>query len=81
MSLVTVHLFASYAESFGANNIKIELPPRSTVADLITELRSRPGLYVLPPQPRVAVNQKFAAPDQPVGSADEIALIPPVAGG
>jgi len=81
VSLVTVHLFASYAESFGANNIKIELPPRSTVADLITELRARTGSYALPVEPRVAVNRKFANPDQLVVSTDEIALIPPVAGG
>lgn len=81
MSLVTVHLFASYADSFGASQVKIELPSRTTVADLITELRSRPGAYVLPPSPRVAVNQKFAGPDQILLPEDEIALIPPVAGG
>jgi len=81
VSLVTVHLFASYAESFGADNIKIDLPPSSTVGDLIAELRSRPGACVLPPVPRVAVNRQFAAQDHPVASADEIALIPPVAGG
>lgn len=81
MSAVTVHLFASYAESFGANNLKIELAPESTVSDLIAELRARPGSYVLPPIPRVAINRKFAAPDQLVRLTDEIALIPPVAGG
>ena len=81
MSAVKVHLFASYAESFGANNLTIELPPQSTVADLVAELRTRPGSFVLPAMPRVAVNKKFAAPDQPVRSTDEIALIPPVAGG
>lgn len=81
MSTVTVHLFASYAENFGANNLKIELASESTVADLIAELRARPGSYVLPPVPRVAINRKFAAPDQLVRPGDEIALIPPVAGG
>ena len=81
MSAVTVHLFASYAESFGANNLNIELAPESTVADLIAEIRARPGSYVLPTTPRVAINRKFAAPDQLVGLTDEIALIPPVAGG
>ncbi|MFL5482435.1 MAG: MoaD/ThiS family protein [Gemmatimonadaceae bacterium] len=81
MSAVTVHLFASYAESFGANNLKIELAPESTVAELIAEVRSRPGSYVLPPLPRVAINRKFAAPDQLVRATDEIALIPPVSGG
>ena len=81
MSAVTVHLFASYAESFGANNLKIDLAPQSTVADLVAELRALPGSYVLPPTPRVAVNRKFARPDQPLHPTDEIALIPPVAGG
>jgi molybdopterin converting factor small subunit len=81
VSAVTVHLFASYAESFGAHNLEIELTSESTVADLISELRTRPGSYVLPPLPRVAINRKFAPPDQLVRATDEIALIPPVAGG
>ncbi|HEX6626567.1 MAG TPA: MoaD/ThiS family protein [Gemmatimonadaceae bacterium] len=81
MSAVTVHLFASYAESFGVTNLKIDLAPQSTVADLVAELRALPGSYVLPPTPRVAVNRKFATPDQLVHASDEVALIPPVAGG
>ena len=81
MSAVTVHLFASYAESFGASTVKIDLPAQSSVADLITALRTLPGSFVLPSDPRVAVNRKFAALEQPLSSNDEIALIPPVAGG
>lgn len=81
MSAVTVHLFASYAESFGARNLKIELAPQSSVADLVAELRALPGSDVLPDSPRVAVNQRFASRDQLLHSTDEIALIPPVAGG
>lgn len=81
MSVVTVHLYASYAESFGARNLKIELAPSSSVADLVSELRALPGSDVLPESPRVAVNQKFAAHDQLLHPSDEIALIPPVAGG
>ena len=81
MPAVTVQLFASYAESFGAHNIEVELPDRSTVADLVARLRTIPGSFVLPPTLRLAINQKFATSDQPVGSTDEIALIPPVAGG
>ena len=81
MSAVTVHLFASYAESFGANNLKIELHPGDTVADLVAELRALPGAFALSSAPRVAVNQKFASLDQPLCPSDEIAVIPPVAGG
>ena len=81
MPALTVHLFASYAESFGARNLKIELEPGDTVADLVAELRALPGSFVLPSAPRIAVNQKFASLDQPLSHSDEVALIPPVAGG
>lgn len=81
MSAVTVHLFASYAETFGARNLKIELAPQSSVADLVAELRTLPGSEVLPESPRIAVNHQFARSDQLLDPTDEIALIPPVAGG
>ncbi|HJP87045.1 MAG TPA: MoaD/ThiS family protein [Gemmatimonadaceae bacterium] len=81
MPAVTVHLFAAYAESFGVRNLKIEIPPHSRVADLVAELRALPGSHILPESPRVAVNQKFAADDQVLDLTDEIAIIPPVAGG
>ena len=77
MSAVTVHLFASYAESFGVSNLKIDLAPQSTVADLVAELRTLPGSYVLPLAPRVAVNHKFATPDQMLHPADEVACTGP----
>ena len=81
MSAVTVHLFASYAESFGSKYLTIELTPQSTVADLVAELRTREGSFILPATPRVAINKKLAALDQLVRPTDEVALIPPVAGG
>ena len=81
MSAVTVHLFASYAESFGTNKVQIDLAPESSVADLVAVLRLLPGSFALPDSPRVAVNLKLAAPDQLLNTNDEIALIPPVAGG
>lgn len=81
MSTVTVQLFASYAESFGHRTLELPLKSGTTVADLIDSLRSLPGASILPHSPRVAVNRKFAAADQLVDARDEIALIPPVAGG
>ena len=81
MSTVTVQLFASYAESFGGSTLEVPLQPESTVGDLIQTIRSFPGSGVLPDSPRVAVNRKFASADQLISSRDEIALIPPVAGG
>jgi molybdopterin converting factor small subunit len=81
VSTVTVQLFASYAESFGGPTLELPLESGSTVADLLDQLRLLPGASILPNSPRVAVNRKFATPDQHVDADDEIALIPPVAGG
>jgi MoaE-MoaD fusion protein len=81
VSTVTVHLFASYAESFGGSTLELSLESGSTVADLVDRLRLLPGASVLPSAPRVAVNRRFAAADQVVRTQDEVALIPPVAGG
>jgi molybdopterin converting factor subunit 1 len=81
MSMVTVQLFASYAESFGGPTLQLPLKSGSTVADLLDHLRVLPGASILPDSPRVAVNRKFATADQVVDPGDEIALIPPVAGG
>ena len=81
MSTVTVQLFASYAETFGGDTLQVPLRPDCTVADLVETIRTLPGADVLPENPRVAVNRKFAGYDQPIGERDEVALIPPVAGG
>jgi molybdopterin converting factor small subunit len=81
MSVVTVHLFASYADMLGASQINVSLPPRARVADVVAAVRSLPGASSLPLRPRVAVNHSFAEPDVAVDAGDEIALIPPVAGG
>lgn len=81
MSTVTVQLFASYAESFGGTTLELPLKSGSTVADLLSCLRRLPGASILPASPRVAVNRKFASGNQRIDAGDEIALIPPVAGG
>jgi molybdopterin converting factor subunit 1 len=78
---VTVLLFASYADALGASSLSFDLPSEATVADLLRDLRSRPGAELLPTTPLVAVNQRYASPASPLRAGDEVALIPPVAGG
>ena len=56
------------------------LAPQSTVADLVTRLRDGHPAE-LPPRPLVAVNREYATYDQVIEPGDEVALIPPVAGG
>ena len=81
MSTVTVQLFASYAEFLGGPTLEISIEPGGTVRDLIGDLRALPGGHNLPAVPRVALNRRFASPDQLVDARDEVAIIPPVAGG
>ena len=78
---VTVLLFASYAEALGASSLAIEVAGNATVADVISNVRAHPGAERLPPMPLVAVNQQYADADARVRDGDEVALIPPVAGG
>jgi molybdopterin converting factor subunit 1 len=78
---VTLLLFASYADALGASSLAMELPHEATVGELLTAIRSFPGADRLPPRPLVAVNQSYAGLDSVVREGDEVALIPPVAGG
>lgn len=74
--------FASYRELLGTKELAVDLPEGATVSDLVSNLRSRGGAYtVLPGDPAVAVNQAYADPTAPLSDGDEVALIPPVAGG
>ena len=81
MVTVTVQLFASYAESFGAPALEIPITPGTSVNDLIRQIRTLPGSEMVRDTARVAINRQFALPDQLVDPGDEVALIPPVAGG
>lgn len=78
---VTVLLFASYADALGATSVSLDLPSNATVADVLADLRRRPGAHRLPPAPLVAVNERYACASSVVREGDEVAVIPPVAGG
>jgi molybdopterin converting factor small subunit len=78
---VPVLLFASYADAFGTRRLDVPVAAPCAVTDLVTALRQLPGGDKLPPKPLVAVNHTFADYGHVVQSHDEIALIPPVAGG
>ncbi len=78
---ITVQLFASYAEVLGAKSIQIELPESATVKALMAAVSKFPGANRLPPHPLVAVNLSYANQDVVLKAGDEVALIPPVAGG
>ena len=76
-----VLLFARYADELGGESVTVSLPAVATAADVLAAVRGLPGAERLPPTPLIAVNQRFAALSDPVRPGDEVALIPPVAGG
>jgi molybdopterin converting factor subunit 1 len=78
---VTALLFASYAEAFGSDRVELSLDAGTTVRDAVAWLRALPGGAGLPSSPLVAVNLEYATADQRLVSGDELAIIPPVAGG
>jgi molybdopterin converting factor subunit 1 len=78
---VTVLLFASYAEALGASSLRVDLEEGSRVSALLEQLHQRAGAQALPPEPLVAVNERYARVDHRLSAGDTVAIIPPVAGG
>ena len=79
---VTVRLFAQYAELLERERVVLELVPQATVAQAIARLRrDLPRGELLPERPLVAVNLRHAGADEPLADGDEVAVLPPLAGG
>lgn len=79
---IQVLLFASYREMAGTSRLEVDVPEGSTVAAVVASLRQRGGaLASLPEDPPVAVNRTWAPSHTSLADGDEVALLPPVAGG
>lgn len=75
-------LFALYRDLVDQNEVEVELPAGATVSDLVRALRARGGGWArLPEEPVAAVNREYATPETALADGDEVALLPPVAGG
>jgi molybdopterin converting factor subunit 1 len=77
---VTVLLFASFADVLGTSRMDVTVPAGATVGDTVAQVHAA-AAYRLPPTPLVAVNEEYARYDRVLAPGDELALIPPVAGG
>jgi molybdopterin converting factor subunit 1 len=78
---ISVRLFAGLRERAGASHIEVELPDGASVGDLLAAMAGTPVGPLAPGQCVVAINREYARADEPIGPADEVALIPPVSGG
>lgn len=80
--IIRALFFASYRDIAGTDELEVELPAGSSAADLVVTLRgSGAGWSRLPETPAVAVNLDYAPLATPLTHGDEVAFIPPVAGG
>ncbi len=74
--------FAAYRDLLGASRLELDLPDGATVRDLVEDLRGRGAPFDgLPAEPAVAVNRVYSPLSAPLQHGDEVAFIPPVAGG
>ena len=78
---IRIRLFASYAERLGGELIEVPAEGIRTVADLLERLRSLPNGTVIGPATLVAVNLRHSSPGTAVRPGDEVAVMPPLAGG
>ncbi|MEA2723650.1 MAG: sulfur-carrier protein [Gemmatimonadales bacterium] len=78
---VRVLLFASYADTLGFDSVELNLTVPATVADVLDRLRALPGGERLPPKPLCALNLTHVRSDTPLTGGDELAVLPPLAGG
>lgn len=82
MGQVRLKLFARYAELVGQDELRLSVPLPATVADVVRRAREEiPGATAIPERPLVAVNMRHVQLDARVADGDEVALLPPLAGG
>lgn len=74
--------FATLREKAGARSMDLDLPSGATVGEVKARLAAEiPSLRDALAISLAAVNQDFAADDQPIPDGAEIAFFPPVSGG
>ncbi|HEX4575116.1 MAG TPA: molybdenum cofactor biosynthesis protein MoaE [Gemmatimonadales bacterium] len=79
---VRVRFFARYAELVGRTEAAVSVSLPATVGDVVRRVRDDvPGAGGIPERPLAAVNLKHVKLDARVQDGDEVALLPPIAGG
>ncbi len=79
---VQVLYFAAFRDAVGKDGETRELADHSTVADLWGALvRQVPYFARFPAMPPAAVNREYAGGQTTLKDGDEVAFLPPVAGG
>ena len=79
---IEIRLFAGLREraGWGERRLPLQAAAPLTPAALWLQLELGDGA-ALPSTVRVAINQAFASPHQPLVAGDELAFLPPISGG
>lgn len=78
---VRVRLFGQHREAAGVPAVEMELAVGSTASDVLRVLRDHPAVNAPLSGAAVAVNHEYSPADRVIRRGDEVAIIPPVAGG
>lgn len=78
---VRILLFATYADALGFDSVELTFEPPACVGDVLDRLRALPGGERLPPKPMCALNLTHVRFDALLSGGDELAVLPPLAGG
>lgn len=79
---VKLLLFAQFREALGGKERTLEIKPGATPRDVLGRIAdANPRLAGLKGVVRFLVNGEFVSGDEPLGDGDELAFVPPVAGG
>ncbi|MBX3143233.1 MAG: MoaD/ThiS family protein [Trueperaceae bacterium] len=77
---VTVKLFAQHRAAAGVSELEVGLAAGATARDAVAAVVERFG-EIDPRGSMIAVNSRYAKPDQELAESDEVAILPPVSGG
>ncbi len=79
---VQCRLFGRYAELTGCDQLTLALTEGATVTDALSAVRAQVSeAALLPERPLTAINRKHVQPDAVLNDGDELAILPPLAGG
>jgi molybdopterin converting factor subunit 1 len=79
---IQILLFAVYRDVTGIRELTVDVAAGTDALGALAELRSRDHRFAaLPDRPAIAVNREYADLETQLHEGDELALIPPVAGG
>ncbi len=80
--MVTVLLFAGLRDSVGSDRLELELADDLLVNDLWSEIENlHPATSGYRGRVAFAIGDRIVSAESPLGSAGEVAVLPPISGG